>query len=122
MSAYALILVLIASITHAAWNYLAKKTNGGITFIWLIYTFSTIIFFPVVIFFFFRETYHLTTALISICAVSGGLRLVYFIALQTGYRKGDLSVVYPLARGSAPLLSTIGAIILMNEQPTNNTI
>jgi drug/metabolite transporter (DMT)-like permease len=115
-------LVLIASITHAAWNYLAKKTNGGLTFIWLIYTFSTIVFLPAVIYFSFREAYHLTTTLIIICFVSGGLRLVYFMALQTGYRKGDLSVVYPLARGSAPLLSTIGAITLMNEQPTTNTI
>jgi drug/metabolite transporter (DMT)-like permease len=122
VSTTALILVLIASLTHAAWNFLAKKTNGGIEFIWLIYTLSTIIFFPFILFLTINKPFTLSVALVLVCIVSGGLRLLYFVILQTGYRKADLSVVYPLARGSAPLFATIGAITLMHEAPTPYTV
>ena len=43
------------------------------------------------------------------------LHLVYFIVLQKGYRNADLSVVYPLARGSGPLFSSIAAILFLHE-------
>ncbi len=49
-------------------------------------------------------------------AVSGVLHVVYFIVLLRGYRKADLTVVYPLARGSGPLLSSMVAIVLLGEQ------
>jgi drug/metabolite transporter (DMT)-like permease len=38
--------------------------------------------------------------------------------LDRGYRSGDLSVVYPLARGSGPLITMLGAVLLLQEQPT----
>lgn len=44
------------------------------------------------------------------------LHVVYFIVLLRGYRKADLTVVYPLARGSGPLLSSLVAITLLGEQ------
>jgi drug/metabolite transporter (DMT)-like permease len=40
------------------------------------------------------------------------------LSLQTGYRHSDLSVVYPIARGTGPLLSFIGAGLLLGEAPT----
>ena len=45
------------------------------------------------------------------------LHTVYFILLQRGYRDGDLSLVYPLARGTGPLLSSIAAVIFLGERP-----
>jgi drug/metabolite transporter (DMT)-like permease len=50
-------------------------------------------------------------------AGSGLLHVGYFAALQRGYRDGDLSVVYPLARGSGPVLSVTGAIVFLGERP-----
>ncbi len=50
--------------------------------------------------------------------VSAALNVAYFIFLQRGYRAGDLSVVYPLARGTGPVLATIAAILLFGERPT----
>jgi uncharacterized membrane protein len=111
-------MVLISSITQPYWNYLAKKTNGDIPFIWLTYVTGTIFLLP-----FFTWTllttainFSLTTAMIIF--TSGALRLLYFIVLQTGYRKADLSVVYPIARGSAPFFSTIGATLILHEKMT----
>jgi len=48
---------------------------------------------------------------------TGVLHLGYFLSLQEGYRVGDLSVVYPLARGTGPLLASGAAIVLFGERP-----
>jgi drug/metabolite transporter (DMT)-like permease len=42
----------------------------------------------------------------------------YSLVLQAGYRTSDLSLVYPIARGTGPLLSFVGATVLLGEQPT----
>ena len=50
-------------------------------------------------------------------AASGVVHLAYFSALLRGYRQSDLTVVYPVARGSGPLLSAAGAVLLLGESP-----
>src|SRR5690349_16047947 len=50
--------------------------------------------------------------------VSGALHALYFLLLQRGYATGDLSLVYPLARGTGPLLSTTAAIVFLGERPS----
>jgi len=47
---------------------------------------------------------------------SAFLELIYFIALSTAYRRGELSVVYPIARGTAPLLAVLVGLLLLGEQ------
>jgi drug/metabolite transporter (DMT)-like permease len=49
---------------------------------------------------------------------SGALHALYFVLLQRGYATGDLSLVYPLARGTGPLLSTTAAIVVLGERPS----
>lgn len=49
--------------------------------------------------------------------MSGALQTAYFLTLQAGYRAGDVSVVYPLARGTGPLLAVLLAIALFGERP-----
>ena len=51
-------------------------------------------------------------------AGSGLLHVGYYTSLQRGYREGDLSVVYPLARGTGPVLSVAGAILFLGERPS----
>src|SRR5439155_23969898 len=51
-------------------------------------------------------------------AVAACLQILYFATLTAGYRAGDLSLVYPIARASGPLLATIGAITIFGERPT----
>lgn len=118
MSFYALLLVLIASVTHAYWNFLSKQANGKTPFIWLMYVVSVIIYLPFVTWQIITTHAAITWPLIGIGVVSAALRIVYFLILQAGYRKGDLSVVYPLARGSGPVFATAGAILFMREVPT----
>jgi drug/metabolite transporter (DMT)-like permease len=47
---------------------------------------------------------------------SAVVHLVYFTTLLRGYRLSDLTVVYPLARGTGPLLSSLGAVLLLGER------
>src|SRR3546814_19653922 len=50
--------------------------------------------------------------------ISSFLHLCYGVCLQRGYQAADLSVVYPIARGTGPLLATAGAFLWMGEQAT----
>ncbi len=60
----------------------------------------------------------MTWAAIGLMAGSGALHALYFALLQRGYATGDLSLVYPLARGTGPLLSTTAAIVVLGERPS----
>ncbi|MDN3580476.1 DMT family transporter [Mucilaginibacter flavus] len=116
MSLYVLGLVLTAAILHASWNLLAKKTKGKTPFIWLQYIVSNILFLPVLIYQAKQGQAVYSHTLLWFSLSSSVLHLVYFIVLQKGYLKADLSVVYPLARGSAPLVSFIVAILFLHEK------
>src|SRR5581483_9172190 len=106
MTTYALCLILAASFIHASWNYLSKQAGGRTPFLWLVATISV----------FQRPKIGLTE--IIFMTVSALIHLAYFIILQRGYRVADLSIVYPMARGTGPALSTLGAIALFGERPT----
>jgi drug/metabolite transporter (DMT)-like permease len=55
---------------------------------------------------------------IGFMAGSAVLHTGYFVLLNQGYRFGDLSLVYPLARGTGPLLSCAAAIVFLGERPS----
>jgi uncharacterized membrane protein len=105
MTGSALGIVLVAAFLHAFWNYLAKKSRNKIAFIWWAILFSTILFFPMFL-------YYWPAVNIS----SAGLHAFYFWFIGGAYERGDLSLVYPLARGSGPLFVPILAVLLLNEQ------
>lgn len=117
MTAYALLLVIAAALLHAIWNLITKQVNGGLPFFWLVSLFSAILYLPIVLFQLNKEHIILTNVVLGFALVSAILHLLYFVVLQVGYRKADLSVVYPVARGTGPLLSVAGAIILFKERP-----
>ncbi|MBI1223828.1 MAG: EamA family transporter [Bacteroidetes bacterium] len=112
------ILVLIAAGLHAFWNFLAKTIPSGAPFVWLMALCSSIILLPAVLW--YAINYGLPTDTKSLVFIVGSaiFHLVYFLILQQGYQKADLSVVYPLARGTGPLFSTVGAVIFLSEKLT----
>lgn len=116
MSLYVLFLVLTAAVLHASWNLLAKKTKGRIPFIWLQYVASNILYLPFLFFPAKEGNSIYSQSLLWFSLSSAVLHLGYFIVLQKGYRSADLSVVYPLARGTGPLISFIAAILFLHEQ------
>jgi drug/metabolite transporter (DMT)-like permease len=117
MSVQALLLVIFAAILHAVWNIITKQVNGRLPFFWLIGLISTILSLPLLIWQILHAEVTLTGLTCLLALISAVLHSAYFLVLQAGYRKADLSVVYPLARGSGPFLSVIGAMIMFREQP-----
>src|SRR3954471_3202914 len=117
MSALALALVLCAAVAHATWNLLAKRSGGALAFVWLFSAVGTVVFaFPAAVAL-AVERPPLGGAQLLFVFGSGVLHIGYFLLLQTGYRAGDLSLVYPSARGSGVLLATIGGIVIFGEDP-----
>ena len=117
MSTQALFLVISAALLHAVWNLIFKKTNGKLPFVWLVSLASAVIYLPFVIWQLTRSQVSLIGIMYGFALASAVLHLLYFIVLQVGYRKADLSVVYPMARGTGPFLSAIGAVLFFRERP-----
>jgi drug/metabolite transporter (DMT)-like permease len=101
---------------HAGWNVLAKRASGGIAFIWLSFLMSIVLYAPVAVAVAIATHAHFGPVQLAFMAGNGVLHLVYFVFLQRGYRAGDLSVVYPLARGTGPLVTVAFAGILFGEK------
>ena len=118
MTAFALVLVLAAATFHATWNLLAKRAgDGGAVFVWLFGSLAMVIYAPLAVVVVLLERPHLGLEALVFMFGSGVLHLGYFVLLQRGYSVGDLSLVYPLARGTGPLLATAAAIVLLGERP-----
>ena len=114
MSGLALGIVLLAALFHAGWNLLAKKSHNKMAFIWWFLLIATIAYLPMFIYFWPALE---VTAGGWICIVATGiLHALYFWFMGGAYERGDLSLVYPLSRGSGPLLVPILAVIFLQEQ------
>jgi drug/metabolite transporter (DMT)-like permease len=118
MTTLALLIVLVSAFLHAFWNLLVKRARGGLPFLWLIFVSMVLVFAPVAAFILITQRPVIGWAELVAMAGNGVLQLTYFYLLNQGYRFGDLSLVYPLARGSGPLLVAAVAITTLGERPT----
>jgi drug/metabolite transporter (DMT)-like permease len=118
LSLLALTLILVAAFIHATWNLLVKRVGGGPEFIWLFATLASVIYAPIIAVVIIIQRPHFGPIEILFIVGSGIIHIGYFLILQQGYRVGDLSLVYPLARGTGPTLATIGAIFILGERPS----
>jgi len=117
MTGLAVSLVLGAALVHAGWNYLLKKSGGGIGFVWLFAALSSLFYAPLAVGIVLLQDFHFTAEAFGFLAASALLHTAYYLLLDRGYRFGDLSVVYPLARATGPFLTVLVAITLLGERP-----
>ncbi|TMJ93791.1 MAG: EamA family transporter [Actinobacteria bacterium] len=118
MTGFALALVLVSAVTHATWNLLAKRSGADTAFLFVVYVVGAVAYAPFAIAIVVLAMPALGPLALGFVAVSVLLQTVYFATLTAGYRAGDLSLVYPLARATGPLLATAGAIAIFGERPT----
>jgi drug/metabolite transporter (DMT)-like permease len=118
MPLIALIAVLTAAATHAIWNLYAKRAAGSRHFVWLYSVASVVIYTPIVAWVVWHQRPQFETIHWLALLATATLHLGYSLMLQAGYRASDLSLVYPLARGSGPLLSFFAAVLLLGERIT----
>ncbi|MGW5160802.1 EamA family transporter [Nonomuraea wenchangensis] len=120
MSPWALLLVLVAAFAHATWNLLSKRSSqaDGVVFVWLVAVAGAALWAPLF------AGYLVVTGDVpswTDLAVIGGstaLHMSYFLLLQRGYGTGDLSMVYPVARGTGPMLASLVAVLFLGERPS----
>jgi drug/metabolite transporter (DMT)-like permease len=110
-------LVLVAAVLHAAWNALLKASENPLSLAARAVTWGTLVSLPAVaVAWFLTGRPGLPLAGWLLALASAFLELIYFIALSTAYRRGELSFVYPIARGTAPLLAVVVGLLLLGER------
>ncbi len=115
MPGSALALVILAGLIHACWNIAAKKAGGDVRFSGFSSVVMMVFWAPVGLWLGWQQVPAWGRTEWALVCASAVLHTVYFVILLRGYRKADLTVVYPLARGSGPLLSSLVAILFLGE-------
>jgi uncharacterized membrane protein len=113
----ALIAIAIAAVLHAAWNILLKTAGDPLRTATAGVVASSVILIPFVALgwlAFGQPSIPPEAWLIG--TISGVVEVAYFVFLASAYRRGDLSVVYPLARGTAPLLAVAIGVVVLGER------
>jgi len=113
----AITLVLGAALIHASWNYILKKSGGGIGFVWAFAALSALFYAPLAAAVSIYKGFTFPPLALGCIAASAVLHTAYYLLLDRGYRHGDLSVIYPLARATGPLLTIVVAISVLGERP-----
>ncbi len=108
-----LFLVLAAAALHAGWNYLAKASSDTVTFLWWGVSIGALGYG---VYLLFTNSFDLPREVWPYFILSDAAELVYFVTLVLGYRQGDLSLVYPLSRGSPPIFVAFWSALLLGER------
>ncbi len=111
MPPIALALVLLAALFHAGWNLLLHGTDDRLAAATVAGLVAGVALIPAMI---LAPPWQVWPLII----LSALAECAYALCLTTAYRLGALSLVYPLARGTAPLLVTLGGWLLLSQAPT----
>ncbi|GAA2104184.1 DMT family transporter [Brevibacterium salitolerans] len=118
MSAAVLCMVLTAAVLHAVWNIAAKRADGsGALFVWAYQAAGAVLLTGPAAVLLLRDPEALTPRVLAAAVVTALLHIGYGVSLQKGYAQGDLSVVYPVARGTGPALTLLIAVAVLGERP-----
>jgi len=117
---FAIGLVAIAAVLHAGWNVLLKTSGDPLLTAVRLQAIGTLILGPIaLVAWLVSGSPALDGGGVAIALASGVLEALYFFLLASAYRRGDLSLVYPLARGTAPLLAVLVGVFVLGERLTS---
>jgi drug/metabolite transporter (DMT)-like permease len=117
----ALSLVIVAAGLHATWNLYAKRSSGGFVFVWLTNVIATAWLVPLAVVVSYGDRAAIAAhfqPLLLAAALTSAFHLSFTLMLLRAYRSGDLSLVYPIVRGTGPLLAAIVGVVAFHE-PAN---
>jgi drug/metabolite transporter (DMT)-like permease len=110
----ALILLILSALLHAAYYGFYKRSADKQVFVWWFLLVAVVVYSPTLL---LNES--VIPAQGWLCLLlSGLLDMIYFASVGKAFEEGDLSVVYPLARGAPPLLITLGGVVFLGERLT----
>ncbi len=109
-----LLMVLTSGIFHAIWNLLLKKSVDKLAFIWWMHLLAVLFLTPIIIL--YVDWTDFPPKAFYVAAISAAVQVCYILGMVKVYERGDLSVVYPLSRGSAPVFILVLSFVLLNEK------
>jgi len=116
MSADVWTLVLFAAVGHALWNLAARKVAGDMAVLWLAFSLGIFVLVPLCIFIWWQGVPLVLTWPGALCLLATGVfHAAYFALLGRAYEQGEISLVYPIARGSGIGLTAFIAWSLLQE-------
>ena len=113
MTALSLVLVLLSAVAHSSWNLLLKRAGDPEVFAWCLLVVASVLLTPVGLALLWHNSVGLSGLWFLLATIV--LHVLYFNLLARGYAQGDLSLVYPVARGMGPMLVPLLAVIFLNE-------
>ena len=117
MDAFVIALVAISAVLHVAWNVRLKTAGDPLRAATVGMLAATVGIVPAgIVAWWLGGSRPLPVDGILLGVASGGVEAGYFILLSAAYRRGDLSVVYPIARGTAPLLAVAIGVGILGER------
>ncbi|MCJ7711587.1 MAG: EamA family transporter, partial [Chloroflexi bacterium] len=117
MDPFALGCIAIAAVLHAAWNILLKTAGDPLRTATVGVVAASLVLVPLaVIAWLVADRPDVPAEAWGLGIVSGGVEVAYFVFLAAAYRRSDLSVVYPIARGSAPIMAVAVGVLVLGER------
>ena len=113
ITALSLALVLLSAVAHSSWNLLLKRAGDPEVFAWCLLVVASVLLTPVGLALLWHNSVGLSGLWFLLATIV--LHVLYFNLLARGYAQGDLSLVYPVARGMGPMLVPLLAVIFLNE-------
>jgi drug/metabolite transporter (DMT)-like permease len=101
-------LAICSAFVHTLWNLLLARARDSEAATAVALIVGTLVFAPVA-----ALTWHIDSAALPYLAASAALEIAYFGLLAAAYDRGELSLIYPVARGSAPLLVAVFSVVLL---------
>lgn len=111
MTVFALTLALLAAVMHAVWNLLVKSSEDQLVAGWTVVAGAGILAVPVLVLSGLPDR-----SVWDLILISTMVQVVYVVALAAAYRIGDLSFVYPLARGTSPVLISLAGVAVLGDE------
>jgi drug/metabolite transporter (DMT)-like permease len=103
---------------HATWNLLAKRAGGGAAFAAAAFLLSALLLAPFAVGEIALGSHPGGAKAVPLVVGSGILHAAYFALLQRSYAVADLSLAYPVARGTGPLITAAVAVAFLGERPS----
>ena len=117
MNQLALGFIVFAAVLHAAWNILLKSSGEPLRTAAIGVAAASVVLVPAVLLAWLATGRPgVPASAWALGITSGGVEVLYFAFLAAAFARGDLSVVYPIARGTAPLLAVALAVIVLGER------
>ena len=105
------------ALLHALWNVLLKRSEDPLATATRAMGFGLLVVTPLAaIAWWLTGRPTLSLPALGLAAGSAVVELLYFIFLSAAYRRGDLSTVYPIARGTAPLIAVAIGLLILGER------